>query len=128
MQRIGSGRISEGDPGGVRHPGQSREGNDMGADLYGEGQENARAWIARRAEMLQEVGGEGRTARPQMDVLMHTVCYMLNRLGAREADVHAVARAFGAAEVETDSIGWRRGYEAGKETMRKIYGPMEVGA
>jgi hypothetical protein len=125
MQRIGSGRISEGDPGASASRGESREGNVVEEDLFDQSQEKAKAWIARRAEIFQEV--EWRAA-PQMDLLLFTVCEMIHRLGGSEADTLKIARAFGAAEIETDSLGWHRGYAAGKETMRKIYGPMKVEA
>ena len=100
----------------------------MGADLFDQSQKKAEAWIARRTEMFQESGVAWRTGAPQMDLLLFTVCEMIHSLGGSEADTHAIARAFGAAEVEASSIGWRDGYAAGKETMLKIYGPIGVGS
>lgn len=96
------------------------------SELFDKSEEVAREWIARRAEIFGE--SDRWHGSPQMDVLLFTVCQMIRSLGGSEPDVQAVARAFGAAEVELDSVGWHRGYAAGKETMEKIHGILGVGA
>jgi hypothetical protein len=98
------------------------------SELFDKSEEAARAWIVRMREIYAEAGWTQREGSPQMESLLFTVCEMIRRLGGSEADWLAVARGFGAAEIETESIGWRKGYAAGKETMEKIHGILGVGA